>query len=125
MPAIGPAAAVRKASLSSSTDVGRLTSAVKSTTLTVGVGTQAETVELALEVGMTSAGALPRPVVVGMMFWPALGRDGIAVRHVEDGSGRWCSCGSCSSGRARWSRSWTTLAAGARQLVVQLALLMM
>jgi hypothetical protein len=40
MPSSGPAADVRKAALSSSTEVGRLTSAVKSTTLTVGVGTR-------------------------------------------------------------------------------------
>jgi hypothetical protein len=37
---MGPAAASRKASLSSSTVVSRATVAVKSTTLTVGVGTR-------------------------------------------------------------------------------------
>ena len=73
MPLSGPAAAVRKASLSASTDVGRLTVAVKSTTLTVGVGTRRlKPSNLPFRSGMTRASALAAPVVVGMMFWPAL-----------------------------------------------------
>ena len=75
---------------------------------------------------MTSASALAAPVVVGMMFRPAA--------RARRGS-LW------ATSRMRWSLvyewmvfirprlmiqpSWTTLAAGARQLVVQLALLMM
>ena len=75
---------------------------------------------------MTRASALAAPVVVGMMFWPAA--------RARRGS-LW------ATSRMRWSlvyewivfirprsivqRSWTTLAAGARQFVVQLALLMM
>jgi hypothetical protein len=127
MPSIGPAAARRKASLISSTDVSRETSAVKSTTLTVGVGTRRlKPSNLPFRSGMTSASALAAPVVVGMMFRPAL--------RARRGS-LW------ATSRMRWSlvyewivfisprsivsRSWTTLAAGARQFVVQLALLMM
>src|SRR5512143_3438207 len=72
MPCIGPAAAVRKAALSSSTLVSRATSAVKSTTLTVGVGTRRlKPSNLPLRSGMTSASAFAAPVVVGMMFSPA------------------------------------------------------
>ena len=72
MPLSGPPAAVRKASFNSSTEVGRLTSAVKSTTLTVGVGTRRlNPSNLPLRSGMTRARALAAPVVVGMMFWPA------------------------------------------------------
>ncbi len=75
---------------------------------------------------MTRASALAAPVVVGMMFWPAA--------RARRGS-LW------ATSRMRWSfvyewivfmrprsmpsRSWTTFAAGARQFVVQLALLMM
>ena len=126
MPLSGPAAAVRKASLSSSTVAGRSSSAVKSTTLTVGVGTRRlKPSNLPLRSGMTSASAFAAPVVVGMMFWPAA--------RARRGS-------LCATSRMRWSfvyewivfirprlmvqPSWTTLAAGARQLVVQLALLM-
>ena len=73
MPCIGPAAAARNASLSSSTVVSRRTVAVKSTTLTVGVGTRRlNPSNLPLRSGMTRASALAAPVVVGMMFWPAL-----------------------------------------------------
>ena len=47
-------------------------SAVKSTTLTVGVGTRRlKPSNLPLRSGMTSASAFAAPVVVGMMFWPA------------------------------------------------------
>ena len=63
------AAAVRKASLRASTVVGLLTVAVKSTTLTVGVGTRRlNPSNLPLRSGMTRASALAAPVVVGMMF---------------------------------------------------------
>src|SRR4029077_11257040 len=72
IPLSGPAAAVRKASLTSSTVVGRETSAVKSTTLTVGVGARRlNAPNLPFRSGITSASALAAPVVVGMMFWPA------------------------------------------------------
>ena len=73
MPFIGPAAASRKAALISSTRRRRAaTSAVKSTTLTVGVGTRRlNPSNLPLRSGMTRASALAAPVVVGMMFWPA------------------------------------------------------
>ena len=75
---------------------------------------------------MTRASAFAAPVVVGMMFRPAA--------RARRGS-LW------ATSRIRWSfvyewivfmrprlivqPSWTTLAAGARQFVVQLALLMM
>ena len=50
----------------------RETSAVKSTTLTVGVGTRRlKPSNLPLRSGITSASAFAAPVVVGMMFWPA------------------------------------------------------
>ena len=53
--------------------VARSTVAVKSTTLTVGVGTRRlKPSNLPLRSGMTRARALAAPVVVGMMFWPAL-----------------------------------------------------
>ena len=69
MPFIGPAAAARNASLSSSAVVGRDTSAVKSTTLTVGVGTRRlNPSNLPLRSGITRASAFAAPVVVGMMF---------------------------------------------------------
>ena len=56
----------------SSTVVSRRTSAVKSTTLTVGVGTRRlKPSNLPFRSGMTRASALAAPVVVGMMFWPA------------------------------------------------------
>ena len=72
IPLSGPAAATRKASLRASFDVGRLTIAVKSTTLTVGVGTRRlNPSNLPLSSGMTRARALAAPVVVGMMFCPA------------------------------------------------------
>ena len=89
MPLSGPSAAARKASLSSSTEVGRLTSAVKSTTLTVGVGTRRlKPSNLPFRSGITSASALAAPVVVGMMFWPAL--------RARRGS-------LCATSRMRWS----------------------
>ena len=45
---------------------------MKSTTLTVGVGTRRlKPSNLPLSSGMTSASAFAAPVVVGMMFWPA------------------------------------------------------
>src|SRR6266850_6327387 len=127
IPFSGPAAALRNASLISSTVVGRETSAVKSTTLTVGVGTRRlKPSNLPLRSGMTSASALAAPVDVGMMLRPA--------DRARRGS-LW------ATSRMRWSlvyewivfirprwivsRSWTTFAAGARQFVVQLALLMM
>ena len=73
MPFIGPAAAARNASLSSSTRGRRgRPSAVKSTTLTVGVGTRRlKPSNLPLRSGITRASAFAAPVVVGMMFWPA------------------------------------------------------
>ena len=121
-----PAAASRNASLSSSRVVSRSSSAVKSTTETVGVGTRRlKPSNLPLRSGITSARAFAAPVEVGMMFWPAA--------RARRGS-LW------ATSRIRWSlvyewivfirprrmmnRSWTTLAAGARQFVVQLALLM-
>src|SRR4029078_11241897 len=126
MPFIGPSAAARKASLISSAVVDRERSAVKSTTLTVGVGTRRlKPSNLPLRSGMTRASAFAAPVVVGMMFWPAA--------RARRGS-LW------AAQRVRWAfvyewivfirprsivrRSWTTFAAGARQFVVQLALLM-
>src|SRR6266853_79829 len=73
IPFSGPSAAVRNAALSSSTDVGRATSAVKSTTLTVGVGTRRlKPSNLPFRSGITRASAFAAPVVVGRMFWPAL-----------------------------------------------------
>ena len=61
-------------------------SAVKSTTLTVGVGTRRlKPSNLPLRSGMTSASAFAAPVVVGMMFWPAAsGATRILVGDVED-----------------------------------------
>ena len=119
----------RKAALSSSTR-GRpaRASAVKSTTLTVGRrDAQAEAVELALEVGddererLGRAGRRRDDVLAG-----GAGAARILVGDVEDALVVRVRSGSCSSGRARCrARSWTTLAAGARQFVVQLALLMM
>ena len=127
MPFIGPPAASRNASFSSATLVGRSTSAVKSTTLTVGVGTRRlRPSNLPLRSGITRASAFAAPVEVGMMF--------SAAARARRGS-------LCATSRMRWSfvyewivfirarvmrkRSCTTLAAGARQFVVQLALLMM
>ena len=47
--------------------------ATKSMTLTVGVGTRSEKPSnLPFSSGITSASAFAAPVVVGMMFWPAL-----------------------------------------------------
>ena len=100
---------------------------MKSTTETVGVGTRRlKPSNLPLRSGITRASAFAAPVEVGMMFWPAA--------RARLGS-LW------ATSRIRWSlvyewivfirprrmvnRSCTTLAAGARQLVVQLALLMM
>ena len=89
MPLSGPAAAARNASLSSSTLVSRFTVAVKSTTLTVGVGTRRlKPSNLPLRSGMTRASAFAAPVVVGMMFWPALGRRRGSL---------------CATSRMRWS----------------------
>ncbi len=99
---------------------------MKSTTETVGVGTRRlKPSNLPLRSGITRARAFAAPVDVGMMFWPAA--------RARRGS-LW------ATSRMRWSlvyewivfirprrivnRSWTTLAAGARQFVVQLALLM-
>ena len=75
---------------------------------------------------MTRARALAAPVVVGMMFWPA--------ERARRGS-LWATSRTFWSLVYEWivfirprlmpQLSWTTLAAGARQFVVQLALLMM
>ena len=60
------------AAFTSSTVVGRATSAVKSTTETVGVGTRRlKPSNLPLRSGMTRARAFAAPVDVGMMFRPA------------------------------------------------------
>ena len=86
MPFIGPAAASRNASLSSSTRRVAATVAVKSTTLTVGVGTRRlKPSNLPLSSGMTRASALAAPVVVGMMFCAGAARAAqVLVRDVED-----------------------------------------
>src|SRR5438094_6995458 len=69
MPFIDPASAERKAALSSSTEVGRETSAVKSTTLTVGVGTRRlKPLNLPSSSGMTTPRLRVAPLVVGTMF---------------------------------------------------------
>jgi hypothetical protein len=89
MPSRGPAAASRNAALISSTLVDRRTVAVKSTTLTVGVGTRRlKPSNLPLRSGITSASAFAAPVVVGMMFWPAA--------RARRGS-------LCATSRMRWS----------------------
>ena len=69
MPFIGPAAAARKAAFSSSTEASFSSSAVKSTTDTVGDGTRRlKPSNLPLRSGMTRASAFAAPVVVGMML---------------------------------------------------------
>src|SRR4029077_20357701 len=121
-----PAAAVRNASLSASTLVGRSSWAVKSATLTAGVGTRRlKPSNLPFRSGITSDRARAAPVVVGMMFR--------AAARARRGS-LW------ATSRMRWSlvyewivfmrprlmvyETCTTFTVGARQLVVQLALLM-
>ena len=89
LPFIGPEAAARNASFTSSTRVSRASVAVRSTTLTVGVGTRRQKPSiLPLRSGMTRPSDLAAPVVVGMMFWPAL--------RARRGS-------LCATSRMRWS----------------------
>ena len=124
MPFIGPAAAARNASSSSSVVVSFSMSATKSTTETVDTGTRmAMPSNLPSSSGMTRATALAAPVVVGMMFMAAARARRRSL---------------CGKSRMRWSLvyawtvvitprmmpklSFTTLAAGARQFVVQDAL---
>src|SRR6185503_8735623 len=127
MPFMGPASAARKAALSSSTDVGRATSAVKSTMLTVGVGTRRlKPLNLPSSSGMTTPRLRVAPLVVGTMFRPAaLARRGslwaVSSRRCEDVY----ECTVFIRPRSIVTRSWTTLTAGTRQFVVHEALLMM
>ena len=68
----GPSAAARRASLTSSTVTLVSSSATKSTTETLGVGTRmAKPLSLPFSSGRTKATALAAPVVVGMMDWAA------------------------------------------------------
>ena len=68
MPFSGPAAAARNASLTASTEAGRSSSAVRSTTDTLGVGTRIEMPSsLPLRDGRTSPTAFAAPVVVGII----------------------------------------------------------
>ena len=86
MPLSGPAAASRNAWLSSSTVTSFSSSAVKSTTETVGVGTRRlKPSNLPLSSGMTRARAFAAPVVVGMMFRRGgAGAARVLVGDVED-----------------------------------------
>ena len=89
IPASEPSAASRYFSLISSALVAFSSSHVKSTTLTVGVGTRRlKPSTLPLRSGMTSASAFAAPVVVGMMFR--------AAARARRGS-------LCATSRIRWS----------------------
>ena len=124
MPFIGPSAASLKAAISSSLVQGLASSATKSTIETVGVGTRmAIPSNLPLRSGITNARALAAPVVVGMMFNAAARerRGSLCGRSTK----RWSAVYECTVVIKPLTiphLSCTTLAAGARQLVVQEAL---
>src|SRR5438552_18839563 len=124
MPFIGPLAAAFRAALTDSFVAGLSTKTVRSTTLTLGVGTRmAYPSSLPFSSGMTRWRALAATVELGIMLMAAARARRRSL---------------CGRSRSFWSLvyewmvvmvplwmpkvSWRTLATGARQLVVQEAL---
>jgi hypothetical protein len=124
-PFILPSAADLMAALISSMEAGFWSRQVRSTTETLGVGTRkAMPVSLPLSSGITFPTALAAPVEAGMMFWPAPRPS----RHaLPEGPSTvfWVAVKAWTVVMRPSSMpkvSLTTLARGARQLVVQEAL---
>ena len=124
MPLSGPSAAAFMAAFTASSVAGFSSSAVRSTSETFGVGTRtAMPSSLPFSAGSTRPMARAAPVLLGIM---------------ERAAARARRRSSCGRSRMRWSLvyewivvmrprrmpkvSWSTLATGARQLVVQEAL---
>uniref|UniRef100_A0A452EWL3 Uncharacterized protein n=1 Tax=Capra hircus TaxID=9925 RepID=A0A452EWL3_CAPHI len=107
MPLRGPSDACFTTFFISSYLAGFSRQQVRSTMDTLGVGTRkAMPVSFPLSSGMTLPTALAAPVEAGMMFWAAVMAWTVVIRP---------------STMPKWS--WMTLARGAKQLVVQEALL--
>ncbi|KAJ1078497.1 hypothetical protein K5549_000679 [Capra hircus] len=107
MPLRGPSDACFTTFFISSYLAGFSRQQVRSTMDTLGVGTRkAMPVSFPLSSGMTLPTALAAPVEAGMMFWVAVMAWTVVIRP---------------STMPKWS--WMTLARGAKQLVVQEALL--
>src|SRR6478672_11387164 len=105
--------------------VGLAVLKVRSTTDTSGVGTRnAMPVSLPLSCGSTRAAALAAPVEAGMMFCgaPRPPRQSFLLGPSTVGCVAVIACTVVMSPSARPKLSSITLATGARQLVVQLAL---
>uniref|UniRef100_A0A0E9XPE2 Uncharacterized protein n=1 Tax=Anguilla anguilla TaxID=7936 RepID=A0A0E9XPE2_ANGAN len=126
MPFMGPSAASLITFLMSSYLAGFSRRTVRSTTDTLGVGTRkAIPVSLPLSSGMTFPTALAAPVEAGMMFWLA---PRPSLHSLPEGPSTvfWVAVMACTvlmSPSIITNLSLTTLARGARQLVVQEALL--
>ena len=127
MPLRGPSAAAAKAAFTASAVAGRSTWATRSTTDTFGVGTRmAMPSSLPFNSGSTSPTAAAAPVVVGIIESPAER----ARRRSLWGRSRsfWSLVYACTvviHPRFRPNCSCSTLATGARQLVVHDAFEMM
>src|SRR5262245_63468216 len=111
-----------------SSDVALPVLKVRSTHETVAVGTRNDMpVSLPFKAGMHSVTALAAPVVVGMMFMYALRppRQSFLLGPSCVGCVGVTACTVVIRPSSSPTLSWSTFATGARQLVVQLALLMM
>ena len=120
MPFIGPSAYSLTAALISAGEASLLRSAVKSTTETVGVGTRkAMPVNLPFSSGMTRPTAFAAPVLLGTMFWAAARASRRSLAAVS--TVRWELVYAWIVVSRPFSipnRSFSTLATGARPLVV-------